>query len=169
MNPMHLKPIGRDKLLANLFSSATFRVLFFVSCVVATALVPITYWALDNVRPYVFFPEESHIIPTNAVGNDQMIVSWKVRVNRQCEGLVRRELFDPRPGGALLAIYDAQPAHKTSMPLGEGQFNRTFLLPKQVTPGKVGYRARLEYWCNPLQRFWPIQYNTPDLFFEVRG
>lgn len=169
MDPLHVRPIGSETLLANLFSSVTFRALFLVSTMIGLALVPITYWALDNVRPYLFYVEESYILPTTASGNDQMIVSWKVKVNRQCEGLVRRELFDPRPGGALLAIYDAQPAHKTTMPLGEGQFNRTFLLPKQMQPGKVGYRARLEYWCNPLQRIWPIQYNTPELFFEVKG
>lgn len=168
MDPLHLKPIRTDTLLANLFSSIVFRVLFFVSVIVTAALVPITYWALDNTRPYIFHASESYIIPTQASGNDQMIVSWKVNVNRQCDGLVRRELFDPRTE-VLLTIYDAQPAHATPMPVGAGQFNRTFLLPRQIQTGRVGYRARLEYYCNPLQRIWPIKYTTPDLFFEVKG
>jgi hypothetical protein len=168
MDPMHLKPITRDTLLANLFSSLTFRMLFFVSMIVTLALIPITYWALDNVRPYVFFPEESYIIPTAATGNDQMIVAWKVKVNRQCDGLVRRELFDPRTK-VVLSVYDAQPAHVGDISEDHGYFNRTFLLPRSIQTGKIGYRARLEYYCNPLQRWWPIRYSTPDLFFEVKG
>lgn len=168
MDPMHLKPLTPETLLANLFSSVIFRVLFFVSMLVTAALIPITYWALDNQRPYVFFGDESYIIPTAAQGNDQMIVSWKVRVFRQCDGIVRRELFDPRTQ-VILSIYDPQPAHKNNMPLGDGQFNKTFLLPKMIQPGRIGYRARLEYSCNPLQRIWPISYVTPELFFEVRG
>lgn len=168
MDPMHLKPIGRDMLLANLFSSVPFRGLFFLSVVIACALIPTTYWALDNQRPYTFFADESYIIPNQATGNDQMIVAWKVRVHRQCGGLIRRELFDPRTQ-VLLSIYDAQVAHSMSMPIGDGYLNRTFLLPRMIQNGRIGYRARLEYYCNPLQRWFPIKYSTPDLFFEVKG
>lgn len=166
MDPLHLKPISTDMLLANLFGSLTFRILFAVSMLLAVVLLPVTYWLLDNQRPYTFDAAESYIIPTIANGNDQMIVAWKVRVHRQCEGAVRRELFDPRTQ-VVLAVYDPQPAHRNSM-LGEGYFNKTFLLPRMIQPGRVGYRARLEYYCNPLQRIWPIRYVTPELFFTVR-
>lgn len=168
MDPMHLKPIGREALLANLFASPTFRVLFFVSMILALVLGPVTYWAFDNQRPYIFDGSESYIIPNEATGNDQMIVAWKVKVVRQCEGLVRRELFDPRTQ-VILSIYDPQQAQINSMPIGEGYYNRTFLLPKMIQTGKIGYRVRAEYYCNPLQRIWPLKYSTPDLFFEVKG
>lgn len=160
MDPMHLKPIERGTLLANLFSSVAFRVFFSLSLLVAMILIPVTYWALDYQRPYMFILEGSRIVPTEANGNDQMIVSWNVRTARECDGSVRRELFDPHTQ-VVLALYDPQPSPKTSAPA-------TFLLPRQIQPGKIGYRARLEFWCNPLQRIWPIVYYTPDLFFTVR-
>lgn len=169
MDPLHLKPISRDTLLANLFSSSTFRAMFFVSCLVAVILVPISYWAFDNLKPYTYYTEGSYILPTSAMGNDQMIVSWHVRVNRHCPGVVRRELFDPRVGGAILAMYDAQASIDTIDGLGDQQINRTFLLPRAMPPGRTAYRSKLEFWCNPLQRLWPIRYETPALEFEVRG
>lgn len=168
MDPLHLKPIGRDT-LANLFSSATFRVLFFVSCVVTVLLVPVSFWAFDNTKPYIFYSEGSYILPINATGNDQMIVSWKVHVNRHCPGVIRRELFDPRVGGAIIAMYDAEASLDTIESVGDQQINRTFLLPRAMPAGRTAYRAKLEYWCNPLQRLWPTRYTTPSLEFEVRG
>jgi hypothetical protein len=153
--------------VSNLFASLTFRVLFALSVFVMLLLVPTTYWAIDKQPPYTFIQEGSYIIPNTAVGNDQMIVSWQVIVNRQCEGSVRRELFDPHTK-VILAMYAAEAAHKNAMPRGLGSFNKTFLLPRQIQPGRIGYRARLEYYCNPLQRIWPITYSTPDLFFEVK-
>lgn len=169
MDTMHLKPIGNETLLANLFSSATFRILFAASLLFATLLVPVTYWALDNQRPYDFYgPPESYIIPNEATGNDQMIVSWKVKANRQCDGSIRRELFDPRTK-VVLAVYDPQPIDRHAMPEQDGYFNSVFLLPRMIQTGRIGYRSHREYWCNPLQRIWPLKYTTPDLFFEVKG
>jgi hypothetical protein len=169
MDPLHLKPIDidREALLANLFASPTFKVLFFISMVLAVLLMPVTYWALDNQRPYIFDGAESYILPNPATGNDQMIVAWKVKVHRQCEGLIRRELFDPRTQ-VVLSLYDAQPTHIHTLPLGDQYYNRTFLLPKMIQTGRIGYRSKLEYYCNPLQRIWPIQYTSPELFFEVK-
>lgn len=166
MDPLHLKPISREALMANLFSSAAFRGLFFLSVVVTVILIPITFWAVDNTKPYVFYVDESSILPNKAAGNDQMIVRWKIDYVRPCDGLVKREIFDPI-SQTIVAAYDPQPSYSNSLPLGPGYLNKTFLLPRSTLPGRYGYRARLEYWCNPLQRFWPIRYNTPELYFEV--
>lgn len=168
MDVQHLHPIPRSVVMSNLFASLTFRVLFAVSVLVGLVLVPITYWAFDNQHPYVFDAEHSVIIPSEAVGNDQMIVSWQVTINRQCPGMIHRELFDPRTK-VVLAIYDAQPAYKSEeLKPGPGRLNRTFLLPRKMQTGQTGYRAKMEYWCNPLQRIWPIRYITPELLFEVK-
>jgi hypothetical protein len=163
MDPLHLKPIENEAALANLFASVPFRALFFISMVIAVALVPITYWALDNAHPYVLNAEESYILPTHAHGNDQMIVVWKVKTERHCEGIKRRELFDPRTK-VILAVYDPVPTIRyDDIPFGE-----TFLLPRQIQTGRIAYRSRLEFWCNPLQRIWPIKYTSPELYFTVQ-
>lgn len=168
MDVHHLKPIPQFIVFSNLFTSVAFRVMFSVSVLLAVILAPITYWALDNQRPYAFDASKSVIIPNVAIGNDQMIVKWWVHVYRQCDGIITRELFDPQTQ-VILAVYDQQRASLSAVARGPGTLNKTFLLPRQIQTGRIGYRSRLEYYCNPLQRIWPIRYQTPDLFFEVRA
>lgn len=165
-DPLHVRPIEYGSLLTNLFGSMAFRALFIISLIVAIIVGPLTYWAFDNRRPYEFIGDESFIIPAEAHGNDQMLVKWKVRFNRLCPGLIRRQLYDPHTG-VILAIYDPQPASPEPPPYREGYLNKTFLLPRNIQTGWIGYRSSLEMWCNPLQRIWPLRYDTPSLFFKV--
>lgn len=167
-DPLHTRPIEYGSLVTNLFGSAAFRALFIISLLVAITAGPLTYWLLDNQHPYYYIADESVIIPNEAQGNDQMLVKWKVRFNRVCPGLVRRQLFDPRTD-VILAVYDPIPAELDPPPFREGFLNKTFLLPKQIQSGRIGYRVALEMWCNPLQRLWPMRYDTPSLFFNVSG
>jgi hypothetical protein len=90
-----------------------------------------------------------------------------VRYNRTCAGLIRRQLFDPHTG-VILADYDAVPAQAEPPGFTYGYLNKTFLLPRNIQTGWMGYRASLEYWCNPLQRIWPLRYVTPALNFKVQ-
>lgn len=166
MDPLHLKPVANDVALRNLFQSNAFRALFIISLLVGLAATVITYWALDTQHPYDFVASESYVVPYTARGNDQMIVKWRVVAHRTCPGLIRRELIDPKTD-VVLAVYDPQiaaPKYK----LEDGYLNKVFMMPRSVQPGMVGYRSHLEYWCNPLQRLWPLRYDTPTLLFEVK-
>jgi hypothetical protein len=165
-DPLHMRPIEYGSLLVNLFGSAAFRALFVLSLIIAIIVGPISFWMLDNAHPYEFDADLSVIIPTEAHGNDQMIVKWKVHYNRTCQGTIRRELFDPHTE-VVLAVYDPQPAATEPPAFHDGYLNKTFLLPRKIQTGRVGYRAKLEFSCNPLQRIWPMRYNSPSLFFTV--
>lgn len=165
-DPMHTTPVEYQSLLANLFGSGAFRALFALSLIFTVATGLLSYWLLDNQHPYEFIAEQSLIIPNEAQGNDQMLVKWKVRFHRTCPGLIRRRLFDPRTE-VILAEYDPQQTSPDAPTHSEGYLNKTFLLPKQIQTGWVGYKASLEYWCNPVQRLWPLRYDTPVLFFKV--
>lgn len=165
VDPMHLRPVEDSDVFHNtLLESTPFRVLLAAACLVAVAAVLVTFWVLDYQRPYDFHGDGSFIIPAEASGNDQMLVKWRVTLHRRCPGLVRRELFDPVTG-VVLATYDPQPASPAQ--LDEGFLNKTFMLPRMMQPGWVGYRSHLEYWCNPLQYWYPIRYDTPVLYFKV--
>lgn len=121
----------------------------------------------DTTPPYEFDADKSYVIPQKAEEGMQIRVVWKVKkLNRFCPGTNLRTLFDPVTK-VKLAIYDPVPV-AARFELGEDSFLiRTFLLPKELIPGKVGYRATQSYVCNPLQHFWPLVVTTPDLFFEI--
>jgi len=121
----------------------------------------------DTTLPYEFDVAESTIIPQQAEAGMQIRVDWKVKVNRICDGTNVRELFDPITKSRL-AIYDPVPtASSAALEKGDQHLIRTFLLPRRLQKGKIGYRAHLLYKCNWLQRVFPIEMDTPDLFFEL--
>lgn len=121
----------------------------------------------DTTPPYEFDAGQSYVVPNKAEEGMQIRVVWKVKkLNRFCPGTNLRTLFDPVTK-VKLAIYDPVPV-AARFELGEDSFLvRTFLLPKELMAGKVGYRATQIYVCNPLQHIWPLVVTTPDLFFEV--
>jgi len=115
----------------------------------------------DTTLPYEFDASQSKITLSPAEGGGMQIsVEWKAKVNRVCPGTKTRELFDPtiRPP-VRLAIYDPESTEDRQV--------RTFKLPRRISAGLIGYRAHLSYKCNWLQRFFPLEYDTPDLFFEL--
>ena len=120
----------------------------------------------DTTPPYEFDVSESSIIPSRAEPGMQIRVDWKVKVNRICKGTNTRELFDPITK-TRMAIYDPVLTASDSALEGDNHLIRTFLLPRRISPGPIGYRAHLLYKCNWLQNFFPIELDTPDLFFEL--
>jgi len=120
----------------------------------------------DTTPPYEFDASQSRIIPQTAESGMQIRVDWKVKVNRICSGTNTRELFDPI-SGARLAIYDPVPTASDAALEEDNHLIRTFLLPRRISKGPMGYRAHLQYKCNWLQRFFPLEIDTPDLFFEL--
>jgi len=126
----------------------------------------LVYMWFDTTPPYVFDASGSEIIPKKVEAGMQIRVDWKVKFNRICTGTNIRELFDPVTN-ARLAVYDPVPTASSAALERGNHLIRTFLLPRRLPPGPVGYRAHLVYKCNWLQNFFPIEMDTPDLFFEL--
>jgi len=123
----------------------------------------------DTTPPFEFDASQSRVIPEVARSGTQIRVDWKVKVHRLCPGSNVRELFDPVTK-ARLAYYDpVSTASDAALEGNDDHLIRTFLLPKRISPGPVGYRAHLTYRCNWLQRFFPLQITTPDLFFTLEN
>jgi hypothetical protein len=150
-----------------LWHSRSFRFLFALAVTAMVVLSVTTYMLFDNTPPYVFIPEESRIVPSQASGGDFVTVKWKVHVNRACKGNLRRILFDPKTK-VFLATYDNEAVAVAVGQLQNGYLNKTFLLPRVIQKGPIGYRAELHYRCNVLQNFFPLNITTPDLFFEIK-
>jgi hypothetical protein len=164
MASVKFRPVDYKMTLQNLWQSWAFRAMLALSFMVTLFVSPLVYWSLDTMPPFVYLAEGSDVIPDPATGGQQIIARWKVKYNRSCPGLVRRQLFDPRTN-VIIALYDPAPASE-GRPPGD-QLNKTFLLPHQMQTGKVGYRARLEYHCNPLQLLFPLILETPNLYFTI--
>ena len=128
----------------------------------------VAFMAADNQPPYEYDAANSYIVPLVANDGDQILVRWKIKVNRICPGSGRRMLFDKKTG-VILASYDPTPA-AISDSIKDGYLNRTFLLPRGGLPqGEIGYRSTVCYECNPFQKFIkPLCVTTPDLTFSVR-
>lgn len=129
----------------------------------------VIFWTLgyliaDNTPPYIYFADESYVKPSVTQKGHQVEVYWKLKVNRICPGHIIRSIVDEKTG--VKFSYDPYPAI-SAIKIGDDHLSRTFLLPEGISPGKKIYRANAEYVCNPLQRFWPLKVQTPDLQFEI--
>ena len=158
-------PLDMRTHFSELWTVRAFRLNFIGGVILMLMASSLTYIIFDTQPPYTYIVKESGIIPPTAKGGDQVIVMWRVIFHRSCPGSNQRILFDPVTK-VILASYDPAPA-ATTVSLRDGYLNRTFLLPKNIQPGWVGYRAVVTYQCNFLQRFWPLVVTTPDLFFKV--
>ncbi len=134
-------------------------------CFITAALV---FMWFDTTPPLEFDASQSRITTQNAENGMMGIrVDWKVKVNRLCDGTHIKELFDPITK-ARLAVYLPEPASDRDAFKGDDHLIRTFLLPRRrFENGLIGYRSHLLYRCNWLQDFFPIQIDSPDLFFEL--
>lgn len=130
------------------------------------ATATLVFMWFDTTPPFEFDASQSKITPQVAEGGMQIRVDWKVKVHRLCPGTNTRELFDPITKSRL-AVYDPVPTASDQALEADDHLIRTFLLPRRIAKGPVGYRAHLVYKCNWLQRFFPIELDTPDLFFEL--
>ena len=139
---------------------------WFFGCVLMCVTGIFVFMWFDTTPPYEFDASQSEIIPKKVEAGMQIRVDWKVKVNRICKGTNVRELFDPLTK-ARLAIYDPVLTASDTALEGDDHLIRTFLLPRQIASGPIGYRAHLLYKCNWLQNFFPLEIDTPDLFFEL--
>lgn len=83
-------------------------------------------------------------------------------VTKECPGIVHRAVVDsegttwPLPSGPLSYWRDGP------------KFGHTFQLDDRVSEGPAVYRARAQYWCNPLQKhIWAIPGPLNEIPFTV--
>ncbi len=155
--------------LRELWEVKSFRARVFFA--IAPTFLAIAFGALatDRTRPYRFIQESSFVEPAQGRGGTQVVVNWRVELERQhtCPGTVERMLVDPHTG-VIVALY--QPSLATSIPPSDGWIRNAFVMPQSVRPGLVGYKSKLTYYCNWFQALFPsfaIRYETPVLLFTV--
>lgn len=156
--------------IRELWAFKSFRLRIFMTILPTLLAIIVGYFAMDRERPYIFHKEGSAIIPPSGHGGDQITVVWKVTFNRQCSGLVERQLVDPDTG-VIIGAYDPSPAAYNGVDVGGNYLRKTFALPKVLQKGWIGYQADLTYTCNWVQALFPgafaIRYKTPRLLFKV--
>lgn len=155
----------------SLWASRPFRMQFFVGLALMVLVAVGSSWAFDTRHPLEFDGENSFIVPTVAMGGDQMLVVWAFKnpPRKGCVGEVRRSLIDPDTK-VVIASYDREPAAAGDGFSGD-TLKKTFALPKIIPKGWTAYKADLCYACNPLQRLITaarICYSTPELLFRVQ-
>lgn len=129
-----------------------------LAVLVIGTVAPVTFMALDNKWPYEYHGGELH--PDPAKPGDEASVFWRVKINRVCLGYISRQIIDSR---GYVHTADPVPA------LGNVATNFwvTFRLPSFAAKGPATYRAHGTYWCNPLQRLFPLKTVTPDVKFTI--
>lgn len=157
--------------LKELWSFRSFRARIILAIFPTLIALIFSHFAADRQRPYDFHVDGSFILPPAAEGGDQITVHWKVTRHRQCEGIVERQLVDPRTD-VIIASYDPAPAAVNGVPVGSDVLRKEFTLPLNLQKGEMAYQAKLTYTCNWLQKIFPnalgIKYVTPPLKFTVK-
>lgn len=157
--------------IRELWATKTFRIQVIAGIVLMLVAIPVAAMVFDTQEPVRFDVSGSGLLPIEVESGEQMIVMWKLTQPPRlgCTGDIRRILFDPRTR-VQLAAYDRESVRTGESYSSDGYMRKTFLLPKVLPTGWVGYRSDLCYACNPLQKLISaarICYSTPELFFKV--
>lgn len=146
-------------------------------------VLPIMLLIGDRSSPYVYL--KGDVETKDAVPGQLVYVKWSGKYTRNCDGQIFRSIIDSGKTVHLLDVLPsvltiATPGENSRYPLPDNppddlqtskddtiEFTRAFTLPLATLPGRAYYRVRSEYWCNPLQHYWPIKVNLPDIPFNV--
>lgn len=120
------------------------------------------FLSADNKPPYSYNAAKSYIKPDPAGAGRQVTIHWEVKNNRYCPGFITRSIIDAKT--KVIVSYDPFPALFEE---GEHFIDRSFYLPDSIEPGIKIYRVNGVYFCNILQRLWPLKVQSPDIFFEI--
>lgn len=131
-------------------------------------VLPIMLIVGDRSSPYINLQGEVKTDP--AIPGGQVLVRFSGDYKRNCNGQVFFSIIDSGKNvhllEALATIPDNSPSDldKTT---GKIEWTREFTLPLGTAEGPAIFRARPEYWCNPLQHYWPIKVDPQDFPFNV--
>jgi len=131
-----------------------FEVGFWMIIAAATALNSYWYWQ----RPAVGEIERRILTPAVQPGDVLRIEISRTRHPFDCRASVHRRIIDGAGIEYPLAAR-AQP--------GGTRFVIETIVPPGAVPGPAAYLVKIEYVCNPLQRFVPFEINRPALQFQI--
>ena len=146
--------------------------------VIAIALAgPLTWMMLDREPPYISesgritaappdrcgLPDKT---PVGLMAGGCAAIDWKIKAIRNCKPAsqfnVTRVIVDQQGQHVLpkaTSIYSLEEYPK--------ELTRYFPLPTTLAVGPASYRSTALYACNPLQYFFPIVVDRPDVLFTV--
>lgn len=118
-------------------------------------VVPLVMVFGDRTLPFdighVFFT------PTVARPGDTLTLNYTLtRVAKDCDGEVHQLMFDGSGHVWDLGVTRALYSERTDREQIR-TFHRDKKVPMGFAPGPALYKARVFYWCNPLQRFYPLE------------
>lgn len=123
----------------------------------ATALLifaPLTWWAFDVEPPVEIVSVVASDQAVKRGGN--LLLDYDVIRRRECPGETQRVISDSKD-----IIHASEPYRFNSgvgregrkLPLGNERFKVSAPVPFGAAPGPAKFQAIIEYWCNPVQRF----------------
>jgi hypothetical protein len=135
-----------------------------ISAAIAVGFVaPVTWMLMDRTPPFELLL--GRVIPSEVAPGSEMTIEWTVKTNRVCPGYVERRVI---LADKSVITYDWTPAIRRE-DISNERLIRSFVLSRRASdvPGSAHYRSRTCYTCNPLQHWWPICSDTPELPFTV--
>lgn len=127
----------------------------------------VPFWLLLDRSP-PFIVTNGRVNPSNPVVNGSIEVTWDIKPTRSCQpssgAKVTRTIVDSKGVrhvyAPVHAVYGTPEQHEA------GEVRRTIPLPENIT-GPAKYSSVACYACNPLQEFWPICIQMPEVAFEI--
>ena len=135
----------------------------FIAIICVAIVSPFVFLFGDRSSPYMYI--RGYIDHEQFMPGDKIDVHWSGIYRRDCPGQIFRSVTDAAKAVHLLEVI---PDPVGDDPVGiEVEWTRSFILPLAVAEGRSIYRAHAEYWCSPIQRWWPIKVSPPDISFNV--
>lgn len=138
-----------------------------VAAFVSVALFgPALWMVLDRDPPFVV--TNGRVDPITPVVNSSISVTWDVHPVRSCQpsssATVTRAIVDSK---GVKHVYAPVPAvYGTPAQREVGEIHRMIPLPNNII-GPARYSSVACYACNPIQKYWPICIELPEIPFEI--
>lgn len=143
------------------------RIIPHLSALAIAAMVsfPVVAVVGDRRAPFTF--ESGEMLTAMPRPGDTVTVRWIGTFYRECEGVVHRSIVDSGNALHLLSPIFSVLSNVEVDPGKSYSWQRSFNLPLAITSGSARYKTAPEYWCNGLQKLWPIKVAVPDIQFVV--
>lgn len=128
----------------------------------------LVYWSIfDRSVPVI---NQLLSVPKSDVYHGQeVIVQYRVLRLRACHTSYERILSSAMPGGGSIVVSTGVRDILTSDVGKVVDVVASFSVPYHLQPGIYEFVTRINYECNPMQRFFPIVVDTPKVFFVVKS
>ena len=137
----------------------THFIAFFVS---GLFIVPSMWLVLDR-EPPVIVEDAAYIGPWPITPGESFYIRYSVNRKKLCPYTIQPLIFD----GASVRYVLEQQNILAAGPLGPDIYEVERTVPEGAAHGWARYSTVLEFYCNPIQRYWPVQMVTPTVRFKV--